>query len=453
MYTRSRSKGSFESVPPTGNWTQTAFNGTVQSSTSGGISALRSNGPAVVTTLDVEVPRFASRRAAGEVFCNAFSSVSEIRVWSDKAVKSRRTEPLYIGETDAAWQTFARPDFLKSHGSALQGVQGGGAASSEQFGYDIGALSVFKSRNAAQRDVAWNAALADMAKTNALLLVTAAELHKTLELLGDYALLLRGRLGRLEYLARSRGVGRGGVSAHARLIANEWLKVRYGVMTTVHEIQGVVEALSRPSKPPRVTARGKSSYTDTFTRQRTAVGSGVRPGFNVTSVTTVQGSVRAGILYEPLMDDLTTRLGLHPSVLPEVFFELTRLSFVANWFMDLSETIRAVNASLYGKSLCGWITETIVGETRHTASAGGPSTVQVFVNGSYVPTTWAWTDPPNGAAASSFFTIKTRTPVDGLSVKTPSVRVRVSLPRVADAFALIAQTLTQASAKTRGVRL
>lgn len=453
MYTRSRSKGSFEIVPPSGNWKQTAFNGTILQSTSGGISALKSNGPAVVTTLDAEVPRFNSRRAKGEVFCNPFSSVSEIRLWQDKAVKSQRAEPLYLGEADTAWKSFERPDFLKSHGSALQGIQGGGAASSDQFGYDIGAVSAIRERNASQRDVAWNAALADMAKTNALLLVTAAELHKTLQLLGDYALLLRGRLGRLEYLVRSRGSNRNDAQANARLIANEWLKARYGVMSTVYEIQGVVEALSRPSKPPRVTARGKSVYSDSYTRQRTAVGFGVRPGFNVTSVTTIQGHVRAGVLYEPLLDDIPTRLGLHPSVLPEVFFELTRLSFVANWFMDLSETIRALNASLFGKPLCGWITETIVGDTRHTASAGGASTVQVFVNGSYVPTTWDWTDPPNGAAATSFFTIKTRTPVAGLSVKTPSLRVRLSLPRVADAFSLIAQTLTQTAAKTRGVRL
>lgn len=451
MYTRRRTKNPFVSIPHHGQrGYYQLFSGTQSFWQSGHLSPVKSNGGPFVVTQDCEVARFHSRRAAGEVFCNPFSSVSEIRMFVDKPMSSQRQEPLYAGESDsAAWKTWYQPDSLRSFGTALSVLQPGPNA----FGYDALAVTAMMERNAPQRDVAWNAALADMAKTNALLLVTAAELRKTMEMIGQYALLLRGSLGRMEYLVNSAGKYKQDPRTLARLIANEWLKIRYGVMTTVYEIQGVVEALNGNSKPERVTARGKSAYTDTYLRQVNASPSGFRPELLLTTLTQVQGSVRAGVLFEPLLDSLQSRLGLHPTVLPEVFFELIRLSFVANWFVDLSETIRAVNASFYGKSLCGWITETVTGQTAHTITGGGVSPQTVIVSGVVKPTTWDYVIRPDGARADSFFTIKTRTPVGGLSVKTPSLRVRVSLPRVADAFALIAQTLTGAAKHTRGIRL
>ena len=219
----------------------------------------------------------------------------------------------------------------------------------------------------------------------------------------------------------------------------------------------MVDALTKSIKPPRLTARGKWAWQDTYTRTKSnnpSTTNGPYPGASFVSTTTIEASIRAGILYAPKLDDLNSRLGLHLSALPETALELVRLSFVANWIWDLQNTVRALNATFYGESLGGWITERYECVTTHVAGAGSPATGVINVGGVNCATTYPWKTSPEGAKAIAFYTYKKRTPVDGLRVRSPSLRLNLNAFRVADAIALCGTIFSKSSSlANRGLRL
>lgn len=439
MYTRIRHKGPQSPLPAAGAYTDNFGDGT-QTVVARANPAGWRGGP-YVETQDVEIPGFRAKSAKGFVFMNPFESVSENRVFNTKVAEYSRTEPAFPSETPAFFKGRKFDSILANYGTAVYYL----TAAPDYYGPDRAGISARMESHSSSRDVAWNAALAEMAQSNALLLVTAAEMGKTVELVRQLAMLLRGRLGAMEYLATIRQGGKWNARTISDALMSEWLKLRYGVMTTVYEIQGVVKALTNQPKPPRVTARGKDQWRDTYTRVHNVPASSGRPPMTFVSATTIEASVKAGILYEPKLDTLQSRLGLHPSAIPESLFELIRLSFVADWFVDLSATLRALQASVYGNSLGGWITETVNAQTTHSVSGAGGATLPITTpSGSFVAN-FTWTTPPDGAVAHAFYTYKKRTPVSGLGVKSPSLRVRINAARAADALALCGQILRKSS--------
>lgn len=457
MYTRTRQKGSKIAVPAPGNGYHQTFAGSKSAFASGGLApyawVTASNSPFVVTK-DVEILNFHMRRANGETFFNPFETTRESRLMADQPCTARRLEGLFSGESSGSTALWYRPDTLLSYGSAYWRVVPG-VSYENAFGPDLAAISESRTANAALRDAAFNAALSDIAKTDALLLVSLAEFHQTVNMIGKYAFALNSRFAGLRDLAYNFWRNPKGMSREAGLaLAGEYLSLRYGVMPLVYDIQGVVNALSASSKRQRITARGTSAWTGNTIRSFSIAPYSIYPGVNLSSQTAVTGKFRAGCLYEPILDSLQTRLGLHPSVLPEVFFELTKLSFVADWFFDLSETIRALRADVHGKIIGGWITEEVSSETIHSVSWGADSQNIVKVGGVNKTTNWRYGDQPKGATAYAFFTSRTRTPVGNVSVKTPTLRVQLNNLRIADALALLATTLAGISAGyARSIRL
>lgn len=457
MYTRTRQKGTKLAVPSTGNGYHQTFAGVQSAFASGGFSPFAwttaNNSPFVVTK-DVEILNFHIRRAHGETFFNPFDTVRESRIMADQPCTARRLEGLFSGETNGNTALRYRPDTLLSYGSAYWRVVPG-VSYENAFGPDLTAISESRTANAALRDAAFNAALSDIAKTDALLLVSLAEFHQTVNMIGKYAFALNSRFAGLRDLAYNFWRNPKGMSREAGLaLAGEYLSLRYGVMPLVYDIQGVVNALSASSKSQRVTARGSSGWSANVIRSYSIAPATMYPGINLSSQTAISGKFRAGLLYEPILDSLQTRLGLHPSVLPEVFFELTKLSFVADWFFDLSATIRALRADVHGKIIGGWITEEVSSETIHSVSWGADSQNIVNVGGVNKTTNWRYDAQPKGAAAYAFLTSRTRTPVSDMSVRTPTLRVQLNSLRVADAVALLATTLAGISAGySRSIRL
>jgi len=457
MYTRTRQKGNKVPVPPTGNGYHQTFAGNKLSFVSGGLApyswTTADNSPFVVTK-DVEILNFHMRRAHGETFFNPFETTRETRIMRDQPCIARRAEGLFSGESNGSTQLTYRPDTLLTFGSAMWRVVPG-LTYEKAFGPDFTAISESRTANAALRDAAYNAALSDIAKTDALLLVSLAEFHQTVAMIGKYAFALNSRFAGLRDLAYNFWRNPKGMSREAGLaLAGEYLSLRYGVMPLVYDIQGVVNALSATSKSRRVTARGAAGWSGNTVRNFSTAPLAIYPGVNLSSRTVVTGRFRTGFLYEPVLDSLQTRLGLHPSVLPEVFFELTKLSFVADWFFDLSETIRALRADVHGNVVGGWITEEVSSETVHSVSWGSPSQNIVNVGGVSKTTNWSYDSQPKSAVAYAFYTSKTRTPTGQPSVKTPTLRVQLNSLRVADAVALLATTLAGISAGyARSIRL
>ena len=449
MYTRTRTKGHLLQLPAVGPSVGSYFNGNTITSALAPMPVFSTGQGPYVCTRDCKVPRFYELRAAGKVFCNPFHSSREIRVVRDTAWGHIRTTPLYPGEPTSAFKGWEIKSALHAFGSALSSTPGG---TSDPYGPDLAAISEMRLRNATAADIAYQAAMADMASTSALMLVTLGELHKTVDLLGHYAGVLNKQSNPLVKLWTR--VKRGQISRNEALgiLGSEWMAFRYGVMPTLYEIRGVVEALRKTQLAQRQTARGKHAWSDSFTRTLIAP-QGAYQATDRGATTTVSAVIRAGILFEPLGDSLSDRLGLSFKALPETAFELAKWSWMADWFMNLSDTVRALSAPWYGRFLCGWVTETLECHTRHSLSAGLVGQQTVTVNGVVRPTVWSYSSPPTSATVDVFYTTKTRTPQLDMQVRMPRIRNRMSTTHVADALALVAQNVSTAQKTAKFLRI
>lgn len=451
MYTRVRTKGSLTAIPPGAagliTWqqqTQAVAAGTVP---------VYKDGP-FVTTSDTKVPRFARRRADGETFCNDFKSVKQNRVVQDASYAHVRQTALYPGETNA-YLSQTNSSALHSYASAVYSQ-----TPLDPWGPDLEGIAIIASRNAKHRDVAYQAAIAGVAKTDALLLVSAVEFKKTVELLAHYASGLIGELGPLYQFYHRAMRGKVSQKEWTTIIPNEWMRLRYGLAPLLYEIQGVVNALAKPNLPKRQTARGNSSWSDTYVR--TVAQSPTPSAYQQvvsTCTTTANATVKAGVLYEPLLDTLSARLGLHPSALPETALELVPFSWMADWFMNLSDSVRALTASVHGKFLVGWTTETVNYNCTHSLALGLLGSQMVTTSQGQKPTTWGFQPSPASATVSVFYTTKIRTPCFDMLPRMPRVRVNMNATRVADLLSVVAQRLAglqglaNASSARKGVRL
>lgn len=431
MYSRTRTKGALERALTPANTVMKYFNGNTVSYASP-TKPLFQGGPHVETS-DVVTPGFTSKRANGDVICNPFKTVRQKRTYVDAAFAHVRDTPLYSGESSGAVMQIAYKSALQAYGSCLSNLQ-----PEDPYGPDWTALSSMMLSNSHHADIAYQMAIGGVAKPNALLLVTVAELKKTLALLLHYASALRKANNPLYNLYLRAKRGKVSRDDWIRIISSEWMAYRYGVMPTLYEIQGVVKALTEPPLPERQTSRGKSEWEDTFTREFRAP-SGPYQAFNLKSVTGVKASVRAGVLYAPKLDTLTSRLGLHLSALPETAFELVKWSWMADWFMNLSDSVRSLSATVYGEFLCGWVTERVEGITTHSVADGFPGAQSVIVSGISKPTTWTARPSASSATASSSFTIVKRTPMGDMLPRMPHLRVNMNAARAADLLAVIAQ--------------
>lgn len=449
MYTRIRSKGTLVPLPAVGNSVGTFFDGkTITSALATRPVYSTDLGPYVVTS-DNKTPSFNRRRAAGEVFCNPFKGEVQNRVIHDKEWGHVRQTALYPGESTAAFKGWELKSTLYALGSCLSSLPGGAA---DPFGPDLTAVADMCARNVHSLDIAYQAAMSNVASTNALLVVTAAEMGKTINLLGHYASVLGKQSSPFAKLWQR--FERGQISRNEALafMGSEWMAFRYGVMPTFYEIRGVVDALRKAQLPQRQTARGQSTWSDSFTRTVTAP-RGVYQATNLRCVTTCRSTVRAGVLYEPLHDDLNTRLGLSLYSLPSTALELVKWSWMADWFVNLSDTVKALEAPLFGKFLTGWTTQTLECHTRHTFEAGYAGSQTVVVNGTTYPTTWVYSGSPTEATVDVFFTTKTRTPMYDMRVRMPCLRNRMRWTHVADTLALVAQNLSSVGKLTKALRI
>lgn len=443
MYTRSRTKGALTATATPATFVTTRFSG---SSTTANLTRdLPDVGSEQSVMLDCEVPRFKVRSARGETFVNPVYSDTLYVVSAVPLVRtSQRVTPLYPGEATGANKSLVYSNVLVSHDF----VPPKGESGLKWYPTD-GELQTVLKRNASARDIAWNRALAGVAQTDALLLVTAAEAKKTLSLVKEYVVRSKRLFDKIFELEKTRTrKGKRLTSAELnKALAEEWLRIRYGVMTTVYEIEGVLKALNRGLPAERQTSRATENYSDVLTAASYGTSQSVYGQSSSTRITDANGRVRAGLLYEPEVS-LEKHLGVHWSAVPTSAFELVRLSFVANWFADLQETITGLTAFAHGKMLAGWITEELILTTQSTFIAMSTNTtVNVTVGGVSKPTVWSHSG--GEATLVTGRRVRTRTPVDRMVPTLPSIRVKLTPARVIDALALITTGLSRITPRVR----
>ena len=435
MYTRIRTRN-FRTVQVVSrNHTWIASNGATSNYVYPSLQ-FRKGGPYEETS-DVEINNFHRRRADGELFFNPFLSKKSSAVVVQAGVyESRRSTPLYPGESTSAWVKLAMTgDVLCSHGNVAS-----------RYGYPVDEVypphvASLTERNASLVDVASNKALAKIQATDMSLPVFAAELHQTVALVGSVSSVILNRLRPIRDFLYNFSKNRYTAAELARIVSDLWLSWRYGVLPLVYDLEGVVKALTAPDDAPRLTARGAETVQDSVLTSLMLPGNSAYAAITLSAETTMSYRVRASYLYEPLISGLSARLGLHPSEIPTIIVELTKLSFVADWFVNLSDTIRAMSYAVRGHVLGGSIVERFQFDTYYTSTFSDPPATTVNVGGVQKPVTWTLTTNQPAKQAASL-TITKRTPVGEPSLALPKVRVKLNATRVADGLALIAQALS-----------
>lgn len=165
-------------------------------------------------------------------------------------------------------------------------------------------------------------------------LVFLGELRETLHM-------LKHPLGKVDAKMRSYEdkATRVGLSV-GKYIRDQWLSIRYGWRPLLSELSNAVEAVDslRKKKPPRITARGYAETTELVDNPPQSIWAG---SYNCSYDTamTIDYSVRAGIIYEI---DYRNPFGLTIMSVPSTVWELVPYSFVADWFVNIGDYIKAI---------------------------------------------------------------------------------------------------------------
>jgi hypothetical protein len=137
-------------------------------------------------------------------------------------------------------------------------------------------------------------------------------------------------------------------------LAGDWLSYRYGFSTLVYAMEDAFEAVAAPRVGKRQTARGNSA-SGVITSSDVQTSSDSFFDFELTRTNTISREVRSGVLYT---SEFTTanRYGFGVSDIPSTLWELFPYSFVADWFVNVGDYIRAMTPKAGVRVLSEWTT-------------------------------------------------------------------------------------------------
>jgi len=209
-----------------------------------------------------------------------------------------------------------------------------------------------------QRAVSEASTKAHTPPSQADILVSLAEAHKTMrlvpDLLNNWSSLFRtfsrrvsatGNKSRQTLVKESFEQSASNLRTLERVATETWLAMRFGVRPLVMDTLGVLKALSGENgdKPIRLTQRGKagltSSETVTFSGTYGVVTAQIREERNLN----VQ--VRAMSLMEVRLTKLRD-MGVSLAAIPEAAIDLVSFSFVLNWVINVNDFFASLGTAL-----------------------------------------------------------------------------------------------------------
>lgn len=218
------------------------------------------------------------------------------------------------------------------------------------------------------------------------------ELRETLDMLRNPFKNLRDflvsanyrKLGQLNKLIHYRNSGRwsgtkkGDAIAAANAAASSWLELRYGLMPLIYTAQDVIDLVNKKALPfdenQILTAKGKyrrkddESIPKTWAYYRIEYNGNIRVTSSYTCYANVHYNL-SGALH------ISQVLGLSPSYLPQLMWELTRLSFVVDWIVTIGPWIESLRmtpqANLLGNTVGTKVTRKVSGSARATCTYSG----------------------------------------------------------------------------------
>lgn len=159
--------------------------------------------------------------------------------------------------------------------------------------------------------------------------------------------------------------------------SSQYLTWYYGLLPFIKDIEDVMKALSTPSDPERLTARGHAVDSKLTIGSSVEVGGCTKYIYHTERLEKVE--IRAGTLYEPNAD-IGRVWGVRLSDIPETALELLPWSFVADWFLNLSDMVKALTPRVGIRYLAGWntliseITESTITDSSRMTCTGTSQT-------------------------------------------------------------------------------
>lgn len=390
---------------------------------------------------DQVTPNFAARRAHGEIIINPMTS-AESSIVGDSA----------IGYTLRNYHT---SDNSLAAAVSLEVIAGslgryytpGPSIASRYFSGPTGRDTINAQFGMAAVDSVASSTLARClsraASSDALALVTLAELNKTLSLYSDLA---KQATAFNKVIARMTDVDKKflrkanlrDMKRSALLSAQAWLAYRYGIMATYYDMMSWVEARNSIGKPRRArfvstatsdydSGLSTSSITTTwevgnFAERRkrfTRTSSGCIVGFEL------DGSVTQsyGILH-----------------ILSSGWELVPYSFVLDWFVDIGERIAALEGKFLQPVLGSWTTHRHSLYEYRSARYDG----RRYTEGSFIYDSLGMNNYGNRSETCEIVTRSANPTLSAL----PQFKVNLNWKRLADSIAL----LSLASKKAKGYK-
>lgn len=221
-------------------------------------------------------------------------------------------------------------------------------------------------------------------------------------------------------------------------LEDEWMKYRYGIRPIVYEMQATFKAVMEivvKDYQPRLTSRAtrggsrSSPYTGLYD--------------DGTFTGTFSGSishdvrVRSGVLYayDTAYQSMTSKLGLRPGDIPVALWNLTTLSFVVDWVLNVSDYIAALVPTVGVDRLATWYA--VTDKLSVERILGSSSMKAGFISAGWTPDT-----VPTGTSTLDVLE-KYRRPSSpvGLTYKVGSVQRVAESVRILDLAILLQQRL------------
>lgn len=318
---------------------------------------------------DVVTPNFRKRIKSGEVINSPMTSETSFQENTPTSVVSNRTREVVLQEG-----TFLQGSYLEgTYPSSV--VLGANFPCSHLSTYDIDVESL--------EDVANTQAHANVDMSEAQALMIAAEGRKTVESLMDIST-RAVRLFRIyNKITRLKGLSRREKkylkeNLTPKAIADRYMEVRYSLRPLLYDAASIVKALQPAKHYDRFTFRGYASDTQTAgatgtERALSSTNTRIRPR----TVTTRTVEVRAGVLTAIDFDSQLNVWGFDQPI--ETLWEVIPLSFVADWFFNIGQTIAAHTPEVGTRELASW---TVTKDTSVTTVE--PDTIRPYYSGSTV---------------------------------------------------------------------
>lgn len=360
---------------------------------------------------DVVTPQFRKKQGEGKVIVNAMST--------------------YSFRQDAVFKTSEVRNLTSKSASRIESLSGWG-----HLGMKPTLPPEVTSLTSSLSTQAITAAYADVGTPELAGVVSLAEIKDTWALLRSPYNGVRAIMARMERekAARLRALRKKGVAVDSRppppevvsLLADLWLKYRYGLTPLMYDIEGLIRTIQKPSREPvRLTARGSASGSWSESGQSVISDQWGRT-FTRPWERSWEVSCRAGVLYE-YTSTVRSDLGLTLGNLPSAALDLARYSFVLNWFVNVSDYVSAMTAYLRGDVKGAWVTTTVTCSLLSTCTE------------SFSPPAGSnlqQTSDSTGASVSELHAWKSRRPVTLRDIGL-ELRLEMSDKRYADASALL----------------